>query len=83
MNMTHHAEIRCNQRGLSNDVLDIIQKFGRIIHAPGGVEKLFFGAKEHQHAVSELKRTIKLLDRAKNGTLIVAGENIITGYKLP
>lgn len=82
MNLTQHAEARCNQRGMNNDVLEIIQQFGRVIRAPGGVEKFFYGAKEHQNAVAELKKKLKLLERAKNGTLIVAGDDIITSYKL-
>ena len=81
MYLTHHAETRCNQRGINREVLEIIQRYGRMSHAPGGVEKYFYGAKEHQIVVSELKRTMKLLERAKNGTLIIAGDDIITSYK--
>ena len=43
--------------------------------------KLFLGNKESSTLISELKQMIKLVDRAKDGVLIVSGENIITVYK--
>lgn len=81
MNLSNHAVKRTNQRAISLDTLEIIQRYGRISYAPGGAEKYFYGAKEHQNAVTELKLTLKRLERAKNGTLIVSGDKIITSYK--
>lgn len=81
MNLTHHAETRSNQRAINLDTIEIIQRHGRLSYAPGGAEKYFYGAKEHQNAITELKQTLKRLERAKNGTLIVAGDKIITSYK--
>ena len=81
MELTRHAEKRKNQRGFSKFTIDIILKNGCMRPAPGGTKQIFFGKKEHQQVVSELKRAIQLLDRAKNGSLIIDNESVITIYK--
>ena len=81
MNLTHHAKTRSKQRAINYETVEIIQQYGRISYAPGGAEKYFYGAREHQNAVTELKQTLKRLERAKNGILIVVGDKIITSYK--
>ena len=78
MRLTEHAKIRKQQRGFSNLSIDIIQNFGRIEKAPGGVIKVFFGRKEYQQACREFKRAIQLLDKSNGGTLIIDGDNLIT-----
>lgn len=79
--LTKHAEIRKKQRGFSDFSIEIIKKLGRDVDAPGNATKLYFGNKEYQEAISELKKVIQLMDKVKNGTLIVSGKNILTMYK--
>ena len=81
MELTKHAEIRKNQRGISNRTLEFLLEHGRYISAPGGAEKIFFGEKEHQLAVSELKKIIQMLDKAKGISVIIKANKIITAYK--
>lgn len=81
MKLTQHAQTRIQQRGFSKFTIDIIKGNGSLQKAPGGVSKLFFGAKEYQVLMSELKRAIQLLDKAKNSYLIVDGDTIITVCK--
>jgi len=81
MNLSKHAQKRVNQRGFSNSTLDIILKYGSVKRAPGGARSVFFGKKECQKIVSELKKTIQLIERAKNGKLIIINDHIITAYK--
>ena len=81
MKLTRHAEKRARQRGFSDLSLDIIRGCGRAERAPGGAMKMFFGNKEYQHAVSELKRAIQLLDKAKGGTIIIGDEEVLTVYR--
>ena len=51
-------------------------------HTPGGaVLKIFLGFKEYKRITEELKKTIQLLDKAKNGTLIVNEDTIVSVYK--
>jgi hypothetical protein len=81
MKLTRHAEKRARQRGFSDFSLDIIRGCGRAEKAPGGAIRMFFGNKEYQRAVSDLKRAIQLLDRAKGGTIIIANEGVLTIYR--
>jgi hypothetical protein len=81
MNLTNHAKKRISQRGLSRLSLEIIEEFGRYQEAPGGVTKVYFGKKETQAAVSEFKKLIQLLDKTKNGTIVIADNMVLTAYK--
>ena len=81
MELTRHAGKRTRQRGFSKLALDIIKQYGNCENAPGGATKVFLGKREHQDVVSELKKAIQALDKAKGGTLIVEGDDILTVYK--
>ena len=81
MNMTNHAKIRQQQRGISNIALDIIEQNGKCEKAPGGALKIFFGYKEYQRTIDDLKRTLQMLDKVKGGTLIINGDKIVTVYR--
>ena len=81
MHITDHAKARQRQRGISNAVLDIIERNGRCEKAPGGALKIFFGFKEYRKTIEDLKRTIQLLDKVKSGTLIINEDKIVTVYK--
>jgi len=81
MEFTHHARKRCQQRGISGEALELILDYGRICHAPGGAIKLFLGKKEYRELMNGLKQAMKVIERAKNGTLILANEKILTVYK--
>jgi len=81
MKMTMHATKRLQQRGISKDSLEIIWKYGRESFAPGGAQRYFFGKKECHDAINELKKMIQLLERSKDGTMVVANGKIVTVYK--
>jgi hypothetical protein len=81
MKMTKHANTRKSQRGFSKFVMDIILTHGKYKDARGGAMRVFFGKKEYQNIVTELKRAIQLMDKAKGGSIIIAEDKIITLYK--
>ena len=81
MEVTKHAKERQQQRGLSDFSLKIIEQNGRWEKAPGGATKLFFGRKEYQKAIGEFKKIIHLFEKAKGGTMLIDGNNILTVYK--
>ena len=81
MNLTRHANTRMQQRGFSQFTVDMILQHGSQVEAPAGAIKLSIGKKEHQRIVSEMKRAIQAMDKAKGGSLIISGDNIITAYK--
>lgn len=81
MNMSNHATIRQRQRGFSDFVMKIIFSFGQLENAPGNTTRIFFSDKDYQLVVSELKKAIQMMDKAKCGQMIVSDNNIITVYK--
>lgn len=81
MKLTKHAEKRIRQRGFSYFSLEIIENFGRYESAPGNATKVFLGKKECQQMISELKRHIQLIERAKGSTIIISGDTLLTVYK--
>jgi hypothetical protein len=81
MNISRHASIRQRQRGFSDFVMKIIFRYGKSVNAPGNVTRIFFSDKDYQQVVSELKKAIQLLDKAKGGQMIVSGDQIFTVYK--
>ena len=81
MNLTKHAKKRMNQRGISNSILEIVLNLGTFKNAKGEADKIFLGKKEAQNAISNLKKIIQILERAKNTSIITADGKIITVYK--
>ena len=81
MDLTNHAKCRMDQRAISNDVLEIILSLGAFKGAKGGAERIFFGKKQAQEAISDLKRIMHIFEKAKNTNIIIADGKIITTYK--
>ena len=81
MNLTKHAKIRQRQRGMGQDILDIILRYGRVEYQKGDSEKIFLGKRESNEIIRELKHAIKLIERSKGGTVILAQDQIVTVYK--
>ena len=81
MNKTKHLIKRQRQRGVSDYLLDIIEKNGRYLRAPGGAIKIFLGNREYQNVVHEIKRFLQVLDKAKGGTIIIHDSDMLTVYK--
>ena len=81
MDLTEHARKRMNQRAIKNDVLEIVLSLGNFKNAKSGANKIFFGKKQSQKAIGDLKRIIKILERAKNTNVIISDGIILTAYK--
>lgn len=74
--MTRHAEVRCNQRGIQQDVVDAILKFGRE-HERNGAFVLFMDKAAHAKARKVLgKQYARIADRL-NVYLIVGDDGSI------
>lgn len=80
MMLTKHASKRYQQRGFSKQIIDIVLDKGKQQFAPGGATKVFLGKKESQAVITELKKAIQIMDKAKNSTLIIEGNLILTVY---
>jgi hypothetical protein len=81
MNKTKHLIKRQQQRGISDELLSIIENNGKRENAPGGAIKIHFGNREYQNTVHEIKRFLQVLDKAKGGTIIIHGHDMLTVYK--
>ncbi len=81
MNLTNHASCRMNQRAISEDILEIVLSLGTFKRAKGGAEKVFFGKKQKQAVISDLKRIIHVFEKAENTNVIIADGKILTTYK--
>lgn len=81
MKMTVHAIARMAQRGISPDAIDLILKYGSCKPTRDGGISIFLGNKQCQEIISRLKKSIQLIDKAKNGFVILKDDCILTTYK--
>jgi hypothetical protein len=68
MKITNRAQKRIAQEGLPKIIMDIIMR-------------PFLSKRERQAIVTELKRAIQMLDKAKGGNVIICDDRILTVYK--
>jgi len=57
--LTKHAEIRFRQRGIREEVLDCLEKFGEVRAESGGITKIFFSRRSAKRAIKDLKKSIR------------------------
>ena len=65
-----HAITRQQQRGIPNDVMDIVLKFGAQSNRPGGALGYFITKADAARLVGKLKKVITLIERAKGVEVI-------------
>lgn len=80
MLLTNHAQRRKRQRGFNDFTLGIVERYGRHELAPGGAIKITLFRREYQQLVTDLKGAIQALDKAKNATMILNGNMVLTLY---
>jgi hypothetical protein len=80
MKVTRHAEKRFQQRGFSDEIIQIILTHGEVLNAPGGATQVVLSNKESQRAIAELKAAIQMVIRAKDKCMIIKDGQIITAY---
>lgn len=81
MVLTRHARRRKRQRGFSDFILEILERYGRHEMAPGGAIRITLPKRERQQCVSDLKGVIQALDKARKATMIHNGKMVLTLYK--
>lgn len=81
MNKTKHLIKRQCQRGIPDYLLNVIEENGKYLKAPGGATKIHLGNREYQNIVHKTKRFLQILDKAKGGTIIIQGQDMLTVYK--
>lgn len=81
MRLTQHAKKRMNQRGISKGILEIAFFLGAFKKGRNGADKIVFGKKQRQQAISDLKQLIQKMERAKNIIIIIDNGQVLTTYK--
>lgn len=63
MNVSQHAAIRSQQRGISSDCINLIINFGTVAKRPGGALEYRFRKKDKANVIKHYKHQIQLLDK--------------------
>lgn len=80
MDISKHATVRCQQRGIPKDFVDLIMEFGTPHSKPGGAIEYIVRKKDKNRMISHLKHFINYLDRITNKAVLVIDEQVITVY---
>jgi len=80
MDISKHAKIRCQQRGIPNNYIDLIVQFGTPLYKPGGVIEYSINKKDKNQIQNHLKNLINRLDKIGNKAVLVIENQIITVY---
>ena len=82
MQLSYHAEVRGQQRGIPDEMMEVLFLYGSPEQKIGGALKYHIRKRDHERIVKTLKHTIQLLDKAKNKAMIVSedGCTVITVY---
>ena len=80
--ITHHAEVRINQRGITKEMIELALDYGRFVK-----DKVIFGKKEATKLLNKYrkskemkKKLLKIID--KGGITVVVDNDIVTAYKI-
>jgi len=83
LNLSQHAKIRSQQRGIPPFVLHLLLQFGARVPAGKSAEKFFFDRRARKHVASYTGGRIKASDEALDVYAIVSGPTIVTtGHRL-
>lgn len=80
MDISKHATVRCQQRGIPKDLVGLILEFGIQHNKPGGAIEYNVRKKDKNRIINHLKRLINDLDKAHNKALLVKDNQVITVY---
>jgi len=81
MEISKHAKIRSQQRGIPESITDLIVEFGDPIEVPGDAFKYEVTGRTINALNSHLKSLVHQVDKMKNKVVLVSQDgNIITTY---
>ena len=80
LQITNHAKTRFQQRGISEIVIDYLQKYGKATYAPGGAVKFSLTRSNANKIISDLKREIHKIERARGVIVVQKDGHVLTGY---
>ena len=80
MDISKHATIRCQQRGISEDLICLIFQLGEPVPRPGGAMEYSINKKDKLKIQTQLKKFVNNLDKAGNKAVLVIKDKIVTVY---
>ena len=80
MNISKHAVVRSQQRGIPTDDIDLIMQFGKPQYKPGGAIEYSVTKKDRNRMIIHLKHLINHLDKIANKAVLVIENQVITVY---
>ncbi len=81
MNMTHHAQARSQQRGISEAHLRLVAAFGQTEKCPGNATAIFLDKKGLKDLERILRQGMQVIDKLKGQVVILAeDDSVITCY---
>ncbi len=78
MKATNHATVRCQQRGISHFVIDLLLRFGRREHDHEGAEIVFFDRRAKKEVESYTGGSIGKLSEQMDSYAVVSDGCVIT-----
>ena len=81
MDISKHAKIRCQQRGIPISIVDLIMQFGTPIPKAGGAFEFRILRKDKNRVQSYLKQLTSLLNKTSDIALIESNGKILTVYQ--
>lgn len=80
MDISRHATVRCQQRGIPKDLVDLIMEFGTPHSKPGGAIEYSVRKKDKNQMIIHLKHLINDLDKIANKAILVKENQVVTVY---
>jgi len=83
-NLTNHAEIRCQQRGITAHTLDLLMDYGENKHVRGGGISYFFTRKRIRDISRHMKKEdVVLMEKQREAYIVVSpsGEIITAAWR--
>lgn len=84
MMKSNHVEVRCQQRGISQDQVDLIVAHGQKCRRPGGAWEYRLRKKDKNELISKLKKQIHMVERSVGKGVLISydQETVVTTYHL-
>jgi hypothetical protein len=84
MEMSSHSEMRCQQRGISLDQVNLIIAYGQKFAMPDGAWEYRLRKRDKDRLISALKRQIQMVEKSTGKGVLISGdsEKVITTYHL-
>ena len=81
MKKSKHGNKRCQQRGFTDELNELLFTRGKEEYRPGGAMRYSIDGRTKNELISEAKKFIHLVERAASKSIIISTDNtLITAY---